>query len=356
MGRKSTRELIGAVAGALSNNPKSISEISEQVNADRKAVAKYLEELKDAGVAKETQEGRSRKFYISKFENDDTYFGLPLSDEQRKILDTIFAEIERKYVEEKGEIPSKAKGQKIAVQVLQSCEGLGVPYGGYRYGSLTMKSYTPGMDYEKHTEVVPEWPEVKASIDQALDVYADKSNMDEVKDEQYRRQDMLLYQSKERIMTMLTADVNSRDLERELYNFVSHTPQLDSEAHDIMMDFVAMAPEAVDAPRSRSKTFEAFSEVWNMIAVYRLHSDLKEFYPEDLLDNRLDPEKRDHKEGAIEALSEMEKFYEVEEPSEEFKELQGSADKISEEEKEKRREELEDMDSSDVARAFDLDS
>ncbi len=356
MGRKSTRELIGAVAGALSNNPKSISEISKEVEGDRKGVAKYLEELKDAGVAKETQDGRSRKFYISKYEEDDTYFDLPLSEEQRNILETIFAEIEDRYVDRKGKIPSKAKGQKIAVQVLEKCEGLGVPYGAYRYGSLTMKSYTPGTSYEKNTNSIPNWSEVEECIDEALDTYGDLENMDEVKDEQYRREDMLLYQSKERIMELLTGEVSGNELEKELYNFVSHTPNLDSEAHDLLMDFVAMAPETVGTQKSRSKTFEAFSEVWNMIAVYRLYSDLKDFYPEDLLNDRLEPEKFDHKEGAREALSEMEKFYEIEEPTEEFKEIQGSASEISDEEKEKRREELEDMDSSDVARAFDLES
>ncbi|MFT4892859.1 MAG: putative transcriptional regulator [Candidatus Nanohaloarchaea archaeon] len=356
MGRKSTRELIGAVAGSLSNNPKSISEISEEVEGDRKAVTKYLEELKDAGVAKETKDGRSRKFYISKYEEDNTYFGLPLSEEQRTILNTIFAEIEERYVDRKGKVPSKAKGQKIAVQVLDKCGGLGVPYGSYRYGSLTMKSYTPGTDYQRDTSSIPNWSEVEDCIDEALDTYGDLEDMDEVKNEQYRREDMLLYKSKEKIMELLTVNIDGSDLEKELYNFVSHTPELDSETDEILMDFVAMAPKTVDDPKSRSKTFEAFKEVWNLIAVYRLYKDLKDFYPEDLLDDRLDPEKFDHKEGAREALSEMEKFYEVEEPSEEFKELQGSASEISEEEKEKRREELEDMDSSDVARAFDLES
>ncbi len=356
MGRKSTRELIGAVAGALSNNPKSISEISKEVDGDRKAVTKYLEELKEAGVAKETQDGRSRKFYISKFENDETYFNLPLSDEQKKILNTIFAEIEERHVEDKGEVPSKAKGQKIAVEVLEHCEDLGVPYGAYRYGSLTMMSYTPGKTYEKHTNSIPNWSEVEECIEEALTTYGDYSNMDEIKDEQYRREDMLLYQSKEKIMELLTADINGSDLEKELYNFVSYTPELDSEAHGLLMDFVAMAPKTIDNPRSRSKTFEAFKEVWNMIAVYRLYDDLKDFYPENLLNDRLNPEKKDHKIGTVEALSELGDFYNIKQPSEEFKEIQGSASEINEEEKKKRRKELEDMDSSDVARAFDLDS
>ena len=41
---------------------------------------------------------------------------------------------------------------------------------------------------------------------------------------------------------------------------------------------------------------------------------------------------------------------------EEFEELKGSAAELSEEEKEKCRDELEDMDSSDLSMAFGLDS
>lgn len=63
MGRNSTRKIVGKVADALESNPKNITEISEEINADRKAVKKYLVALTNIENIVEVQnEERSRKF------------------------------------------------------------------------------------------------------------------------------------------------------------------------------------------------------------------------------------------------------------------------------------------------------
>jgi predicted transcriptional regulator len=64
MGRKSSRELVGEIANALEWQPKSITEIAEEINADRKSVKEYLEALTNAANIKEysTEDTRERRF------------------------------------------------------------------------------------------------------------------------------------------------------------------------------------------------------------------------------------------------------------------------------------------------------
>jgi len=64
MPRKSSRKLVGEIASSLEWQPKSITEIAEEVDADRKSVRAYLEALSNAANIKEysSEDGRERRF------------------------------------------------------------------------------------------------------------------------------------------------------------------------------------------------------------------------------------------------------------------------------------------------------
>jgi len=64
MGKTSTREVVGKIASALEEKPKSITEISEETGVDRKAVVKYCIELTNIDNIHEAEDtGKMRKFY-----------------------------------------------------------------------------------------------------------------------------------------------------------------------------------------------------------------------------------------------------------------------------------------------------
>lgn len=72
MGKKSTRKLVGRIASALEWEPKTITEISEEVDADRRSVVKYLEALSNAPNIKEYEDcgkDSSRMFGKAKISN-----------------------------------------------------------------------------------------------------------------------------------------------------------------------------------------------------------------------------------------------------------------------------------------------
>lgn len=69
MGSRSTRELVGEIASALTWTPKSITEISEEVDSDPKCVRPYLEALCNLPNVMEVEnpeDGRERAFCRSK--------------------------------------------------------------------------------------------------------------------------------------------------------------------------------------------------------------------------------------------------------------------------------------------------
>ena len=346
MGRKSSREMVGKIVGFLNEaeTTVSITEISEEIGSDRKAVKSYLDELVSTGMVRQEKEGRKKVYYISSYENRTTYFNLPLTKNQKEKLETVFGSIQEKYKEKTGDTVSKAKAQKIAVGALKHCGlDLNLPYGSYKYGSITMMSFTPMDNYSQKPENFPGWEKLEGCIDEKIEEYTGKS-FKEVRRQQYERENMDLYVSKERIQDMLSGEVEKEKLQRELYNFLSHTPDMDEEAGDYLMDFVSMAPKIVSTKEQRMTTLKAFSEIWDLVAIYKLYEDLNEYYSEKMLETRLRGKIDEAMMEAEESLTEMEDEIEYSEPDEKFKDLQGSAKELSEEEKIEKEKELEEMD------------
>lgn len=361
MGKRSSRELVGDIAEALTNDPQSIREISDKVGADRQSVTKYLEELEDAGIVKEDKSGRTREFYVSEYEDNEAYFELPLKNDEKEKFKGLFDKIMREYRDQFNKSPGKLMYQKIAVNVINEL-GLDLPTGRYQWGSITAMNFTPGDENglgpvnfgpdfseeqidEKIGETVRNWGEL---------------GFHEAREKQYEKEDMELYQKKEDIMKALATDNVGPSFERDLYTFLAKTPELDEKVENALVDFIAIAPDLVGYPMHRAKVMETFKEFWELIAFYCLQKDMSEYYGEDVVESRMKKDREEKWSEVEQALTELISLHEdvVEKPEidEELEGLQGSAEEISEEEKRKREKDLEDMDSSDLSREFGLDS
>lgn len=350
MGSASSRELVRKIVDQLSPDPQSIQEIADKVEADRQAVTKYLEELEDAGLVKDQKKGRTRKFYISSYERKDTYFDLPLDEEDKKVLKTLFGVITRKFREENGKTPSKLEAQKMAVKVIHDTS-LELPTGRYMYGSITPLNYTPGKTYPEGP--LPREDKVLEAVDAAVEKYSGRET-GEVMEEQYREEGMRLHQIRQEISSMIFEGTGGEELQQELYRFLSHLPELDSGAEELVVDFVAVAPDLVEGETSEL-VLEVFQKVWELVSLYVLHADLEENYEKEILEDRLGPKKAEKKDEATEAVSNLVDHFSKDYDLGEFEELLGSAEELSEEEKEKRSKELEDMGQSEILREYGFD-
>lgn len=361
MGKRSSRELVGDIAGALTNDPQSIQEISDTVEADRQSVTKYLEELEDAGIVKEDESGRTREFYVSEYEDNEAYFELPLKNEEKEKFKALFKKILDEYRKQFGNMPGKLMYQKIAVDVINEL-GLDLPTGRYQWGSITAMNFTPGdangvgpVDFgpgfsegdvdEKVEDSVSEWGEL---------------GFHKAREKQYDKEEMELYQKKEDIMKALATDDVGSGFQKDLYTFLAKTPELDDEVEEALVDFIAIAPDLMDDPMHRAKVMETFKEFWELIAFYCLREDMSEHYDAEVVESRTEKDRLERKDEVEQALTELVSLHndmiESPEVDDELSKLKGSAEELSEEEKEKREEELENTDSSDLSREFGLDS
>ncbi|MFB6191152.1 MAG: ArsR/SmtB family transcription factor [Candidatus Nanohaloarchaea archaeon] len=359
MGRKSSRELVGDIAEALTSEPQSIQKISDEVGADRQSVTKYLEELEDAGIVNEDRSGRTRKFYVSEYEDNEAYFQLPLKNEEKEKFRALFRKILDEYREQFDKIPGKLTYQKIAVSVIKDL-GLELPHGRYQFGSITAMNYTPG-DGESAGPVDfgPGFSEseLDESVRENVREYGELGFHDARK-KQYEDEDMELYLKKEEIMEQLAGQIEDRKkFERDLYSFLSKTPELEEKHEDALIDFIAVSTDLLDEASHRARVIETFQELWELIAFYCLEEDMSEYYDKEVLESRMEndrKEKWDEVEQALTELISLHKDVKEYEISEEMQDVGG--EKISEEERKRREDELEGMDSSDVAREFDLES
>lgn len=358
MGKRSSRELVGDIAGALTNDPQSIQEISDKVGADRQSVTKYLEELEDAGIVKEDKSGRTREFYVSEYEDKEAYFELPLKNDEKEKFKALFDKIMNQYREQFGKTPGKLMYQKIAVNVISEL-GLSLPTGRYQYGSITAMNFTPGdANGVGPVDFGPDFSE--EDVDEAVEHSVSEwggLGFHEAREKQYDKEDMELYQKKEEIMKALATEDVGPSFQKNLYSFLAKTPKLDDEVEEDLVDFIALAPDLINHPMHRAKVMETFKEVWELIAFYCLQEDMGEHYDKKVVESRTEKERLEKKDEVEQALTELISLHEEVKDYEVSEEMQNiSGEEISEEERERREEELEDMDSSDVARKFDLES
>lgn len=361
MGKRSSRELVGDIAEALTDDPQSIQEISDKVGADRQSVTKYLEELRDAGIVKEEKSGRTREFFVSEYEDKEAYFELPLKNDEKDKLRFLFKKILDRYQDKFDKIPGKLMYQKIAVEVIDGLD-LQLPHGRYQYGSITAMNFTPGDgNGVGPVDLGPDFDEeeVDEAVEETVEEYGELG-FHEARQKQYEDKNMELYLKKEDIMEALAGEIKDTDkFQRMLYTFLAKTPDLEDEHEEAMVEFIAVAPDLLEKRLHRSKVMETFKEFWELIAFYCFREDMEEYYDKEIVEQRTEKELEEKWDEVEQALTELVSLHNdvIEtEIDDELSELRGSAEEISEEEKQKREEELGDMDSSDLAREFGLDS
>ena len=71
MERKSAKVLIKLILRSISESPKSIYEIANEVDSNWESIKQYLESLKEANIVKETEIGNKRVFSKAPYKTTD---------------------------------------------------------------------------------------------------------------------------------------------------------------------------------------------------------------------------------------------------------------------------------------------
>lgn len=330
MGRGSTQILIRKIMECLAKGPKSATEISEETGLDRTAIARYLDVLRESDFIVEEQDGTSKKFILTSKYRLDTYFGLPLSDEVNKQIDSLYNLIEKKWKEIAQRKLLKTTAQKIIYQVIHDCN-LKIPTGWYIYGGVCVKPYDYDMNYdfqkldEKTVRCVHETVAEYAKI---LPAYGHKQN-------QYQKVGKELYTLKEDILKLLYSknfSKNSMYVFQKLFRKLSHLApkgdklytELVNEYDTLLIDITRHWDDFIDEndelsfAEFKQRLTQSFEALWKMLAMYNFKNDLRtsefEFYLDKELDEHFKFDIAQAKEELIERGSELNEMIPFEEP------------------------------------------
>ncbi len=290
MGKNSTQTLLKGIVKALSDGPKSISEIAKATGFDRIAITRYLETLRDADILSEQKEGKKRIFELKTGFGlrDDTYFGLPLSDKQERLIDTLYSVIKREWIKQNKKEPVQIQVQKTLYKVNKLCQ-LNLPMGWYLYGALCVKPYNPLREYKEDKLS----NKIKLCIKEVIKEYGQDKFAYQLKLRHYEEEKNYLYALKEEILRIFYSDKFSRRslfvLHKKLRELFRLSPKVENDVYqeglelylDLIMDLIFL-----DETRLRELQPEiagSFEDIWKLIALYRYREDLAKFYSKELL-------------------------------------------------------------------------
>lgn len=148
--RKFPRQIKDEILSHLNKQPLSVEQLRKNIKDSNWAtINKYLEELKEEGQVREIISTGKIKIYQKIM--GDTYFDLPITEEQRKKFHTLFSMILNEYKNKRGKMPTKTHVAKCAVHVIDNKEsGLNdLPIVWYLYGMMPLMAINTNEDYSK---------------------------------------------------------------------------------------------------------------------------------------------------------------------------------------------------------------
>lgn len=301
MTKKKTGELIQQISESLSRRPKSINVVASDVDTNWESAKNALETLKALGLVDETRVGNERIFRrkgpVLRAGRDDTLFGLPLTEEQERLIDFTFMEIKKEWTAAVGYPPTKTHIQKMITEVADECD-LNIPRGWYKFGFMCVKNYDPRIDYPI---VIPNIAEkIKKCITTVVDKCRNLSAY-AIKLQQYSNRKEKLYLTKESIIKLLgnyefnqENRSNLRHLLTEFaFAFTVKEDALNKCTLTMLNEFIATMIRIIkDNSEEELNTYrqdlvEGFNNLWDLIATYRLFDSLSKFYTGDQLQDYL---------------------------------------------------------------------
>ena len=262
MGEK-TKGVINSIKEILKEGPKSISEISKELEINWRTAENYLGILKNLGLVDEIANEHTRIFF---YKDKNNYFELYVKKKDAKVISSIYHQIKKICQEKFGRDPTMTQVYKIIWNANKKLN-LGLPIGWYRYGPCSVQIYRGDeFDYKIESRIsksVRETTEEYCSMDSSS--LQNKIYIDEKKD---------LYLAKKKLIEL-------KDLEDK------------EELNNILMDLIKFSSKetidvATDFARATlllgwDKTQECFNEsVWKYITMVIFKESLEFYYKDDI--------------------------------------------------------------------------
>lgn len=195
--RKTSQQIKEEILEFLLEGPKSINELKEKLGSNWPTINSYLEKLKKDGKVNEIL--ITDKMKVFRRTDDPVYYSLPFNKDIRKKTLYVLSEIEKKWKQERGEELSKTALQKLAVDVIKSCN-LNLPVLEFHYGMTTCASLdSNNEDVMNFIEKPEDEKEILSCIKEIVNDENHTGIAYKEREYQYHKYKMPFYSSKEEL-------------------------------------------------------------------------------------------------------------------------------------------------------------
>ena len=290
--------------------PLTIQQISKKIDSNWLTVEKFVIELKREDKIKEVIS--TDKLTLFQKVNEDTYYNLPLKNEDRDMFKYIFSEVLRKY-KNKGKIPKKTELAKAVVDVVNKSQ-LNLPVVWYLYGKIPLMITDPQRDYS--TSYIPQNHEIIIQVAKKVVDEQKHNNTSELKAEHYLKYANEIYKIKEELLSKLE---NFKDEEKiiDLFNelFVACPIYEDKEAF-FLTDRLIMVVRKLNLlsllKENKRDIMFALDALWRFLTLYHFVESLSKdtrYSKIDIINFYLGSVIETKKYTAKESISNLESVY-----------------------------------------------
>jgi len=286
--RKIPEQIKEEILDALKESPLSIEQLRKKVESNWSTVNTYLDELTKDGKVKEILSADKAKIYQRIF--GDTYFDIPITDEERKKFRTLFSLIIKKY-KDANRTPNRTELAKAAVKVIKSPEsGLSdLPTVWYLYGAIPLMMPDPSKEYPEEIGL-----EHKLKINTIIDVFIKASfnkKTKQIEDDQYVEYNERLYQLKKTfIKNTEQPEIHKKEILDTLNEFFVACP-IDDEFKEVFLfteRFISTVRKLSyfdKLQNHRTKILLTFDALWKFIATYKFYKSIEKRIPDKTILN-----------------------------------------------------------------------
>ena len=273
--RKTTKQIKEEILSCLNEGPLSIEQVRIKVESNWSTVNNYLEDLSKDGKVKEIISADKAKIYQRIF--GDTYFDIPITDEERKKFRTLFSLIIQEY-KTRGKIPTKTCFAKCAVHVIKNeSSGLSdLPIIWYLYGLIPQMIADPAKEYQEEISL-----EHKTKIKNLILEFINKNEKKgsgQIQKEQHREYSEKLYILADEFFEVLNKKEWKNEEVLEILNkfFIAcpidnEFPEIFDLTETVLSIIRKMTLIKIELQNYRKEILLTFDSLWKLIALYKLY-------------------------------------------------------------------------------------
>ena len=270
--RKTPEEIKQKILEVLNDKPLNALEISKAIGSNWSTVKNYIVDLIEEKKVKEISFNGQ---VIYQKITEDTYFGIPITQDERDLFKFIFYNAILKYKELTGKTIRRTELAKLSAEIATELN-LKIPIVWYIYGPMPLMVMDIQRDYS--TDFKPKNAE---EIKKAIQKWIKNNVRDlirELRVEYYQRSNNEVYILKEKIYEKL--EKREYDSVPDLiFNFLTAVVSYNKKFESILMEFYSILSGAdyiglLKDVKFQNKILLAFDSIWKCLALTMLMDSL----------------------------------------------------------------------------------